>query len=229
MIHCCITVWPPHARTCCSSTVAANAISSFDYTHKAKWRTYRRSHHYQCYRGRAKSLCSPTAEMEWWQFNGLRAQSTTPLPLCIKDPVPTPSAWRRVLEPTLQSFLGLLIYGGGQIPFKRWHYCAWLQMEIVQPSLSRLRMLTFTLCWSVRTGFLPFFFFKGEKNDLHFDMSKLLKSWKHISTFITLLELFLCRDEKLIPLSWLLYACLCPHTTTLNIHSFSPSTLFQII
>lgn len=35
-----------------------------------------------------ENLCSPPKEIEWWQFNGLGAQSTTPLPLYIKDPTP---------------------------------------------------------------------------------------------------------------------------------------------
>lgn len=86
--------------------------------------------------GPRKTLCTPTTEIEWWQFNGLQAQNTTPLPLYMKDPPSTLDTWRQVPEPALQKLSGIVNLQGSEIPFKRWLYCAWLQMEILQPSIT---------------------------------------------------------------------------------------------
>lgn len=78
----------PHVSTCCSLTVAANTLLPFDYARKKNISDYPHISSLTVLQGMRENLCSPPKEIEWWQFNGLRAQSTTPLPLYIKDPTP---------------------------------------------------------------------------------------------------------------------------------------------
>lgn len=48
--------------------------------------------------GRRETLGGAATQIEWWQFNGLQAGSTTPWPLHIRDPARIPARDVRCLN-----------------------------------------------------------------------------------------------------------------------------------